>query len=91
MNEIILILLDHKKKYLSNPKNSDFKNYFKQLSGKAFANEEIDSFLEMDNEQFKKNIYKKFSDQRIQRENILGKDRSDEIEKRIFLQLIDQN
>ena len=91
MNEIILILLDHKKKYLSNPKNSDFKNYFKQLSGKAFANEEIDSFLEMDNEQFNKNIYKKFSDQRIQRENILGKDRSDEIEKRIFLQLIDQN
>ena len=91
LNEIILILLDHKKKYLSNPKNSDFKNYFKQLSGKAFANEEIDSFLEMDNEQFKKNIYKKFSDQRIQRENILGKDRSDEIEKRIFLQLIDQN
>ena len=91
IEEIILILLNHKKKYLSNPKNSEFKNYFKQISGKAFTEEEIESFIEMNDDLFKDKILNKFNDQRIQRENILGKDRSDDIEKRIFLQLIDQN
>ena len=91
LDEIIFILLDHKKKYLSNPKNSEFKNYFKQISGKAFSEEEIESFVEMNDDLFKDKILNKFNDQRIQRENILGKDRSDAIEKRIFLQLIDQN
>ena len=86
-----MILVNHKKKYLSNPKNSEFKNYFKQISGKAFTEEEIESFIEMNDDLFKDKILNKFNDQRIQRENILGKDRSDAIEKRIFLQLIDQN
>ena len=40
---------------------------------------------------FKEKILNKFNDQRDQRENILGKERSADIEKRIFLQLIDQN
>ena len=48
-------------------------------------------FVEMNDDLFKDKILNKFNDQRIQRENILGKDRSDAIEKRIFLQLIDQN
>ena len=45
----------------------------------------------MDDENFKEKILNKFNDQRNQRENILGQDRSADIEKRIFLQLIDQN
>ena len=45
----------------------------------------------MNDENLKENILNKFNDQRIQREKILGKERSDDIEKRIFLQLIDQN
>ena len=91
LDEIILILLNHKKKYLTNPKNNEFKNYFKQVSGKAFSEEEIESIIEMNDELFKKKILDKFNNQRTERENILGKDRSDDIEKRIFLQLIDQN
>ena len=91
LDEIILILLNHKKKYLTNPKNNEFKNYFKQVSGKAFSEEEIESIIEMNDELFKKKILDKFNSQRTERENILGKDRSDDIEKRIFLQLIDQN
>ncbi len=91
LDEIISILLSHKKKYLSNPKNSEFKSFFKQISGKAFSEEEIESFIGMDDENFKEKILNKFNDQRNQRENILGQDRSADIEKRIFLQLIDQN
>ena len=91
LDEIILILLNHKKKYLSNPKNNEFKNYFKQVSGKAFSEEEIESIIEMNDELFKEKIISKFNNQRAEREKILGKDRSNDIEKRIFLQLIDQN
>ncbi len=91
LDEIILKLINYKKKYLSNPKNSEFKNYFKQISGKAFSEEEIDSFVQIDEVSFKQKILDKFKNQRTQRESILGKDRSDDIEKRILLQLIDQN
>jgi len=91
LDEIILTLVAHKKKYLSNPKNSEFKSYFKQISGKAFSEEEMESFIGIDDTNFKEKILNKFNDQRDQRENILGKERSADIEKRIFLQLIDQN
>ncbi len=91
LNEIIIVLQDHKKKYLSNPKNNEFKNYLKQISGKAFSEDEINSFLDLSEENLKENILNKFNNQREQREKVLGKERSDDIEKRIFLQLIDQN
>ena len=90
-DEIILNLLDLKKKYLSNPKNSAFVNSVKQIIGKAFSSEEINSILEMKDDQFKEKIKEKFNNQRNEREKILGKEQSANIEKRIFLQLIDQN
>ena len=90
-DEIILNLLDSKKKYLSNPKNSAFVNSVKQIIGKAFSSDEINSILEMKDDQFKEKIKEKFNNQRNEREKILGKEQSANIEKRIFLQLIDQN
>jgi preprotein translocase subunit SecA len=90
-DEIILNLLDLKKKYLSNPKNSEFVNSVKQIVGKAFSSEEINSILEMKDAQFKEKIKEKFNNQRNEREKILGNEQSANIEKRIFLQLIDQN
>ena len=90
-DEIMLNLLDSKKKYLSNPKNSAFVNSVKQIIGKAFSSEEINSILEMKDDQFKEKIKEKFNNQRNEREKILGKEQSANIEKRIFLQLIDQN
>ncbi|MDC0142847.1 preprotein translocase subunit SecA [Candidatus Pelagibacter sp.] len=90
-DEIILNLLDLKKKYLSNPKNSEFANSVKQIIGKAFSSEEINSILEMKDDQFKEKIKEKFNNQRNERQKILGKEQSANIEKRIFLQLIDQN
>ena len=91
MDEIILNLLNSKKKYLTNPKNSDFTNNLKQIVGKAFSSEEIDLILQMKDDQFKEKIKEKFAEQRNGREKILGKEQSENIEKRIFLQLVDQN
>ena len=90
-DEIMLNLLDSKKKYLSNPKNSEFENSVKQIIGKAFSSEEINSILEMKDDQFKEKMKEKFNSQRNEREKVLGKEQSANIEKRIFLQLIDQN
>ena len=90
-DEIMLNLLDSKKKYLSNPKNSEFANSVKQIIGKAFSSEEINSILEMKDDQFKEKMKEKFNSQRNEREKVLGKEQSANIEKRIFLQLIDQN
>ena len=58
-DEIILNLLDLKKKYLSNPKNSEFANNVKQIIGKAFSSEEINLILEMKDDQFKEKIKEK--------------------------------
>jgi len=91
LDEIISNLLNSKKKYSANPKNSDFENSVKQITGKAFSVEEINSILEMKNDQFEKKIKEKFVEQRNEREKILGKIQSENIEKRIFLQLVDQN
>ncbi len=91
LDEIILNLLNSKKKYLTNPKNSDFTNNLKQIVGKAFSSEEIDLILQMKDDQFKEKIKEKFAEQRNEREKILGKEQSENIEKRIFLQLVDQN
>ena len=52
---------------------------------------EISSILDLNEENFEKEIKNKFFKKRSERENILGKDKAQEIEKRILLQLIDQN
>ena len=91
LDEVIIDLLDIKNANLSNPKNSEFKNSLKQVAGKAFSNEEIDNLSNMNEEEFRKKIKEKFGNQRDEREKILGKEQSAKIEKRIFLQLIDQN
>ena len=91
LDEIILNLLNNKKKHSANPINSEFANNLKQIAGKAFSSEEINLLLEMKDNQFKEKIKEKFVEQRNEREKILGKEQSENVEKRIFLQLVDQN
>ena len=85
LNQIIEELIDYKSK------NSDLdKKLLSNLSG-AFDNDEIQKLKESDNKIFKNIIIEKFNKKRNERLSLLGKDQSQEIEKRIFLQLIDQN
>ena len=56
--------------------------------GSAFSKEDIE-FLNIND--LKEEISKKFKNKRDERKEILGEDQAKEIEKRIFLQLIDQN
>ena len=61
------------------------------MLGSAFNNDEIDILRSKDTSSFKDEIIKKFKIKREERLKILGEAQSKEIEKRIFLQLIDQN
>ncbi len=91
LDEIISHLLELKNKYLSNPKNSEFTNQVKSIIGKSFNDDEVNNILEIKDQEFKNKIKDKFKEKREERKKFLGEDEAEQIEKRIFLQLIDQN
>mgnify|MGYP001421364706 CR=1 FL=1 len=71
--------------------NIDFTNNISSMFGKAFDDNEIKNLKISENNKFRDIILNKFTNKRKERLNILGEERSKDIEKRIFLQLIDQN
>ncbi len=85
INNIMEELIDYKNK------NTDFEKKILTLLGNSFNNEEVNTLKSSDANSFKKIIINKLNKQRQERIDILGKSQSEEIEKRIFLQLIDQN
>ena len=91
LNELIEELKILKIKQLSNPKSSDYSLQLKSLIGKAMSEEEIYHLTEVKENEFENLIKKNFLKKREDRMNTLGPEQGLEIEKRIFLQLIDQN
>ncbi len=85
LNETIEELIDYKNK------NLDLEKKILSSLGAAFNKEEIDKLKSLDGPNFKEIIISKFNFKRKERSNILGESQAKEIEKRIFLQLIDQN
>ncbi len=85
LQKIIEEIYEHKKKNLS------INKILLSVFGNAFSKKEIDK-LEAESSLFiKDEIIKKFNNKRNERSSLLGDNQSKEIEKRIFLQLIDQN
>ena len=72
-------------------KNSDIEEKLKSSFGGAFDKKDLEKLNSADNQSLRLNIETKFREKRDERFNILGKEQSQEIEKRVFLQLIDQN
>ncbi len=91
LDEIISNLTEHKKKHIISSKNSDFINQIKILSGKAFNDDEIKLLEETNVDNFSNRIKERFKLKRDERIKLLGSDQAEQIEKTIFLQLIDQN
>ena len=85
LDQIIDELIEYKNK------NTDIEKKLLSTFGAAFKKEEVDVLKASDNLVLKKEIIKKFNDKRNESLNILGETQSKEIEKRVFLQLIDQN
>tara|TARA_Y100000590_G_scaffold318496_1_gene360367 strand:+ start:1 stop:2520 length:2520 start_codon:yes stop_codon:yes gene_type:complete len=85
LNQIIEELIEYKNK------NTDLEKKLLSTLGAAFKNDEIESLKSKDSLMLKQEIIKKFNKKRDERLTILGENQAKEIEKRIFLQLIDQN
>ncbi len=90
-DEILIRLNELKKLNLSNDKNSENSLQIKSILGKSFEDEKFKSIINSSDENFLEKIKQKYSEKRVEREKILGKDQALELEKRILLQLIDQN
>ncbi len=91
LSEIIKDLEETKSKYLTNPKSNEFINQFKSIFGKSFNEDEINNLINTKDKSFEKLIYEKFLEKRNERIKLLGEDKAQEIEKRIFLQVVDEN
>ncbi len=91
LNEIIIKLKELKKFNLTKDKNNESSIQIKSILGKSFNDNEIGLILDLNEENFENKIKDKFFKKRSEREKILGKDQALELEKRILLQLIDQN
>ena len=91
LGEILTKLIELKKINLSKDKNSEYAVQIRSILGKSFDENEIELILNSDDKKFENFIKDKFSKKRSDRELILGKEQASEIEKRILLQLIDQN
>ena len=72
-------------------KNLNIDKQIQSSFGTAFNQDEIDILKTSNEKDFKDKILFKFNNKRNERKAILGEDKSKEIEKRIFLQLIDQS
>ena len=91
LSEIIDDLKETKSKYLAKPNSNDFSNQFKSLFGKSFKSAEIDNLVNLKGNEFENLIRNKFLEKRNERINLIGEEKAKEIEKRIFLQVIDEN
>tara|TARA_Y100000590_G_scaffold376111_1_gene441469 strand:- start:5827 stop:8376 length:2550 start_codon:yes stop_codon:yes gene_type:complete len=97
LDEKINQLIELKSIHLSKPKNSTFVMETKKLLGKTsdIFNSEIqkdeNDLANISNNEFSEKIKKRFEEKRSGREKFLGKEQAQELEKRIFLQIIDEN
>ncbi len=91
LNEIINDLNKIKSKNFATPNSNEFTNQFDSVFGKSFNETERENIINSKDEDFKTLINDKFLEKRNERIKLLGKDEAEEIEKRIFLQVLDQN
>tara|TARA_B100000214_G_scaffold149737_1_gene107120 strand:- start:2 stop:616 length:615 start_codon:yes stop_codon:yes gene_type:complete len=91
LEEIINDLIKLKIQKIANPKNNDFDNKLRLILGKNYNETQFQNLTSKSDTQFKEAIYKIFENVREERLKILGKEKTEEIEKRILLQSIDLN
>ena len=89
--EIIDYLIHLKTQNLSKVKNNEFNNQLRILFGKSIDEIEFKILANLNDQELKEIINSKFLIARNERIKILDKEKSEIIEKRIFLQSIDLN
>jgi len=85
LNQIVEDLIKHKIKEI------EFEKKLLLTLGNSFQNDEIKELKKLDGTNLKQKIIEKFEFKRNERLKILGEHESKNLERRVFLQLIDQN
>ena len=85
LNQVIQEIIEFKKL------NTNIENKLLSTFGGAFKKDEMNKLISNDNSILKDKILAKFNYKRDERVKTLGSEQSKEIEKKIFLQIIDQN
>ena len=91
LDEIINNLLIKKENYNHNLKDIDLEAKLGSILGKSSSNEDVKKVLQLRNEDFSKKIKEAFFNNRNEKIKIIGENEYNEFEKRILLQIIDQN
>ncbi len=91
LDEVLADIKFLKNKDISQGDKSEFQTQVKSIIGKSFEDHEISTLFGENINNFDKIILEKFGTKRQERINILGAEQAEDLEKRILLQLIDQN
>ncbi len=91
LEEVLENLKRQKILYEKSPNSKEFPNALKQTLGKSINDDELGEILNSDLKSMEKKIKDKFINNREERNNLLGVEQGKEIEKRILVQIIDQN
>ena len=91
LDEVINNLLIKKDSYNLSNKDRELEIKLGSILGKSSTNDEVKKILQLKNEDFSKKIKEIFYEKRNEKIKIIGEDQSQELEKRILLQILDQN
>ncbi len=91
LEEVLENLKRQKILHEKSPNSKEFPKALKQTLGKSITDNELGEILNSDLKTMEKKIKDKFINNRDERNNLLGIEQGKEIEKRILVQIIDQN
>ena len=91
LDEIIKSLIVKKQQYKINQKGIDLEIKLGTLLGKSVNQDDVKNFIKLSDDKFSEKIKEIFLNNREEKIKLIGEKQSQEIEKRILLQLIDQN
>ncbi len=91
LEEVLENLKRQKIIHEKSPNSKEFPKALKQTLGKSITDDELGEILNSDLKTMEKKIKDKFINNRDERNNLLGIEQGKEIEKRILIQIIDQN
>ena len=89
LDEIINDLLKVKKIYQTTNDKNIFLSSIKNISGNVISDDELINLANNDDDQFKEKIQNLFNSKHKERISLVGVNENNDIEKRIFLQIID--
>ena len=91
LDEIIEEIILLKSQKLSDLKSKSLENKLRSVLGKNINEKEVEILLNKNDESIKKEIKETFLNSRNERINLVGEDQAKDLEKKLFLQIVDLN